>query len=144
MFYLRSDSTYKAVLELEIPRSCSIIQAGYQVWTAEQECRQFRNQSAEHSNVIQQSQSAITEQETQTEELFVVRRDQQQVMLPVELHHCKAALTINHLLIMKSTWLHSVPKRVVHAAYATVQCGRHHVLARASALCILADNLKTI
>ena len=57
------------------------LQAGYQVWTAEQECRQFRNQSAEHSNVIQQSHSAIAEQETQTEELFVVRRDQQQVRL---------------------------------------------------------------
>lgn len=60
--------------------SCSAIQAGYQVWTAEQECRHFRNQSAEHANVIQQSKSEIIQQEAQTEELFVVRRDQQQVI----------------------------------------------------------------
>ncbi|KAL3134870.1 hypothetical protein ABBQ32_007836 [Trebouxia sp. C0010 RCD-2024] len=55
-------------------------QAGYQVWTAEQECRHFRNQSAEHANVIQQSKSEIIQQEAQTEELFVVRRDQQQAV----------------------------------------------------------------
>lgn len=62
------------------PNTCSAIQAGYQVWTAEQECRHFRNQSAEHANIIQQSKSDIIQQEAQTEELFVVRRDQQQVI----------------------------------------------------------------
>ena len=62
-----------------------MIQAGYQVWTADQECKHFRNLSAEHSNVIQRSQSDITQQEAQTEELFVVRRDQQQVIRTLHL-----------------------------------------------------------
>lgn len=39
----------------------------------------YQRQSAEHSNVIEQSQSAISQQEKQTEELFVTRREQQQV-----------------------------------------------------------------
>ena len=54
-------------------------QAYYQVWTAEQECRVYKRQSADHSNVIEQSQSAIQQQEKQTEELFVTRREQQKV-----------------------------------------------------------------
>lgn len=61
------------------------LQAYYQVWTAEQECRVYQRQSAEHTNVIEQSQSAISQQEKQTTELFVTRREQQQVCL--EPHH---------------------------------------------------------
>ena len=77
-------STYAAFLLILI-WSCFVIQAGYQVWTAEQECRHLRHQSAEHANIIQQSQSDITQQEAQTEELFVVRRDQQQVICTLHL-----------------------------------------------------------
>lgn len=59
-------------------------QAYYQVWTAEQECRVYKRQSADHSNVIEQSQSAIQQQEKQTEELFVTRREQQKAVSTAE------------------------------------------------------------
>lgn len=59
-------------------------QAYYQVWTAEQECRVYQRQSADHTNVIEQSQSAISQQEKQTTELFVTRREQQQAVSKAE------------------------------------------------------------
>ena len=54
-------------------------QAYYQVWTAEQECRVYRRQSADHTRVIQESQVTIGQQEKQTEELFVKRHEQKKV-----------------------------------------------------------------
>ena len=45
----------------------------------------YQRQSADHTNVIEQSQSAISQQEKQTTELFVTRREQQQVIL--DPHH---------------------------------------------------------
>lgn len=59
-------------------------QAYYQVWTAEQECRVYRRQSADHTRVIQESQVTIGQQEKQTEELFVKRHEQKKAVSKAE------------------------------------------------------------
>lgn len=56
-----------------------VFQRYYEVWQAERECSSYQKQSAQHSNVIQQSQASILNQEKLAEQLFATRREQQKV-----------------------------------------------------------------
>ena len=68
-----------AVNRLIADVSALLLQRYYEVWQAERECTSYQNQSAQHTRVIEQSQSSILDQEKLAEKLFVTRREQQKV-----------------------------------------------------------------